>query len=138
MTDESRGYTMVGRWFGLGHEAVFHAGHEYVRGDVSSNAAESFFSQLKRSIDGTFHAVSHEHLHRYLAEFDFRHSTRKMADAHRVELLVNQVLGKRLPYRSLHAFRKLAYRIVILGTDTPGPEEAPPQDRSERGIDDDL
>jgi transposase-like protein len=100
-SDESRGYTMVGRWFGLGHEAVFHAGHEYVRGDVSSNAAESFFSQLKRSIDGTFHAVSHEHLHRYLAEIDFRHSTRKMADAHRVELLVNRVLGKRLPYRSL-------------------------------------
>jgi transposase-like protein len=81
-TDESKAYDMVGRWFGHGHKAVYHAGHEYVRGDITTNPAESYFSQLKRSIDGTFHALSHEHLHRYLAEFDYRHTTRKTTDAH--------------------------------------------------------
>jgi transposase-like protein len=100
-SDEHKGYTMVGRWFGLGHDAVFHAGFEYVRGNISTNAAESFFSQLKRSIDGTHHAISHEHLHRYLAEFDFRHSTRKLTDAERVEMLAGRVHGKRLAYRTL-------------------------------------
>ena len=42
------------------------------RGDVTTNHAEGYFSQLKRSIDGTHHHVSQEHLGRYLAEFDFR------------------------------------------------------------------
>jgi len=99
MTDEWQGYDMVGRWFGNGHQTVFHAGHEYVRGNVTTNAVESFFSQLKRSIDGTHHAVSHQHLHRYLAEFDFRHSTRKLSDAKRVARLMGQTHGRRLQYR---------------------------------------
>jgi hypothetical protein len=43
-----------------------------VRGDVTTNLAEGYFSQLKRSLDGTHHHVTREHLHRYLAEFDHR------------------------------------------------------------------
>jgi polyhydroxyalkanoate synthesis regulator phasin len=70
-----------------------------VRGDVSTNRAENFFSQLKRSIDGTHHHVSHEHLDRYLSEFTFRHTTRKSSDTERVSLLGQQVGGKRLTYR---------------------------------------
>lgn len=101
MTDEWKGYQFIGCQFGQGHDTVFHAGFEYVRGTISTNTAESFFSQLKRSIDGTFHALSHEHLHRYLAEFDFRHSTRKLTDSQRVELLASRVGGKRLAYRAL-------------------------------------
>ena len=50
------------------------AAGEYVRGDVSTNPAEGYFSQLKRSLDGTHHHVSVEHLERYLAEFDFMYS----------------------------------------------------------------
>jgi hypothetical protein len=53
-----------------GHESVNHNIGEYVRGDVTSNHAEGFFSQLMRSIDGTHHHISKEHLPRYLAQFD--------------------------------------------------------------------
>lgn len=100
-TDESHVYNRVGTFFGLGHDAVYHAGHEYARGEITTNAVESFFGQLKRSIDGTHHHVSHEHLHRYLAEFDFRYTTRRMTDAQRVNRLMGQTANRRLSYRPL-------------------------------------
>ncbi len=100
-TDSSRSYTRVGGEF-LDHEIVNHYDGEYVneRG-AGTNMAESFFSQLKRSLDGTHHHVSVEHLPRYLAEFDFRHSTRRLSDAQRVARLMGQVHGRRLSYRPL-------------------------------------
>ncbi len=52
-TDEHQGYKAIGRTFGRGHSAVMHSMGEYVRGEVSTNALENFFGQLKRSIDGT-------------------------------------------------------------------------------------
>lgn len=67
-------------------------------GDVSTNQAENFSSQLKRSIDGTHHHVSVDHLHRYLAEFSFRYSLRKESDYERMARLVRRVGGKRLMY----------------------------------------
>ncbi|HEY8215924.1 MAG TPA: IS1595 family transposase [Acidimicrobiia bacterium] len=100
-TDDHKGYDMVGRWFALGHETVNHGWGEYVRGEVSTNAAENFFSQLKRSIDGTFHAVSHVHLHRYLAEFDFRYNTRHLVDSQRVSALLGRIDKRRLTYAAL-------------------------------------
>jgi transposase-like protein len=81
------------------HESVNHGKGEYVRGDVSTNLAEAYFSQLKRSIDGTHHHVSVEHLSRYLAEFDFRFSTRKVNDTERMTILATRFLGRRLTYR---------------------------------------
>jgi transposase-like protein len=96
-TDSANAYPPIGRQFAA-HETVDHTSGEYVRGDVSTNAAEGFFSQLKRSIDGTHHAVSTEHLHRYLAEFDFRYSTRKLNDSERMRLALSQVMGRRLAY----------------------------------------
>src|SRR3954452_22780473 len=72
------------------HESVDHSALEYVRGDVSTNAAEGFFSQLKRSLDGTHHHVSREHLGRYLAEFDYRFSTRFMSDSERMRKTIGQ------------------------------------------------
>jgi hypothetical protein len=45
---------------------------------------ESAFSLLKRGIYGTFHNVSRRHLHRYVAEFDFRWNARKVDDGQRV------------------------------------------------------
>ena len=61
------------------HEAVNHAKQEYVRGDASTNAAENYFSILKRGIYGVYQHVSEAHLHRYLSEFDFRYNNRARA-----------------------------------------------------------
>jgi transposase-like protein len=97
-TDSSPSYGQIGREF-ISHETVNHHQGEYVRGNVTTNHAEGYFSQLKRSVDGTHHHVSREHLPRYLAEFDFRYSTRKMSDTERMERMVTQTAGRRLTYR---------------------------------------
>ena len=102
-TDESRVYTTLGRRF-LAHEAANHGKGEYVneRG-AGTNIAESYFSQLKRSIDGTHHHVSREHLHRYIHEHDFRYSTCKMSDWARMQRIIDQSEGRRLTYRRVTA-----------------------------------
>jgi transposase-like protein len=97
-TDQLASYRLIAGDF-ASHSAVHHGEREYVRGDVSTNQAETFFSQLKRSIDGTHHHVSREHLERYLAEFDFRYSTCKDSDAERMDALVGRVGGRRLLYK---------------------------------------
>jgi transposase-like protein len=73
MTDEARIYWSVGKEFAR-HGHVIHAGRTYAKGDVHSNSAENFFSILKRGVIGTYHHWSEAHMHRYLAEFDFRSS----------------------------------------------------------------
>jgi transposase-like protein len=98
MTDELKAYKTLGRQFAA-HESVNHSAGEYVRGGAHINTAEGFFSQLKRSIDGTHHHVSEQHLDRYLAEFDFRYNHRKVSDGERTERAIRQVAGKRLRYR---------------------------------------
>ena len=97
-SDGWKGYRPFASEF-IAHEWVDHSEGEYVRGDVTTNAAEGFFSQLKRSIDGTHHHVSVEHLPRYLAEFDFRYSTRKLTDTARMSRLMGQTGGRRLTYK---------------------------------------
>jgi transposase-like protein len=99
-TDAGGQYRQLGQEF-ASHEYVDHSNGEYVRGNVTTNHAESYFSQLKRSLDGTHHHVSREHLPRYLAEFDFRHSTRKLTDHQRLQRMVDQAEGRRLTYRPL-------------------------------------
>ena len=66
---------------------------------MTTNQAETYFSQLKRSLDGTHHHVSVEHLPRYLAEFDFRYTSCKDTDTERMGKLVGRVAGRRLKYR---------------------------------------
>jgi hypothetical protein len=83
------------------HEYVDHGSYEYVRCDVSTNQAESFFAQFKRSLDGTHHNVSPEHLQRYASEFEYRWNTRRMSDGERVQAMVDASVGKRLSYRPL-------------------------------------
>jgi transposase-like protein len=100
-TDGWAGYNEVGKKFVGGHESVDHSSAEYVRGDVSTNQAEGYFSQLKRSLDGTHHHVSREHLERYLAEFDFRYSTRKLSDTQRMQRMIRQATGRRLSYNRI-------------------------------------
>ena len=99
-TDARHGYREIGRKF-VSHQWVDHEAREYVRGDVSTNKAENYFSQLKRSIDGTHHHISRVHLPRYLAEFDYRFSTRKLTDSARLERMIDQAGGRRLTYRPL-------------------------------------
>jgi transposase-like protein len=97
-TDQSPEYPRMRMPF-AGHETVDHKQGEYVRGDVSTNQAENYFSQLKRSIDGTHHHVSVDHLPRYLAEFDFRYTHRKESDTDRMARLVGQTHDRRMQYR---------------------------------------
>jgi transposase-like protein len=62
------------------HETVNHIIGEYVRGDVTTNSIESAFSLFKRGVIGQFHKLSGKHLHRYLAEFEYRFNRRKESD----------------------------------------------------------
>lgn len=99
-TDEGSWYEQLGREF-IAHNTVNHSEDEYVDfpTGATTNHVENFFSQLKRSIDGTHHHVSKEHLHRYLAEHDFRFSTCKISDSARMERIIDQAEGRRLTYR---------------------------------------
>ena len=98
MTDDAGQYRPIGVEFAR-HETVNHGIEEYVRGDAHSNTVEGYFSILKRGVIGTFHHISEAHLHRYLCEFDFRYSTRDLADTDRAEELLRGAKGKRLMYR---------------------------------------
>ncbi len=103
MTDDAGQYRPIGEQFAR-HETVNHGIEEYVRGDAHSNTVESFFAILKRGVYGTFHSVSEAHLHRYLAEFDFRYNTRAalgVDDTQRTDEAIKGSTGKRLTYRRI-------------------------------------
>lgn len=69
----------------LDHQTVNHKADEFTgRRGQSTNKAENFFSQLKRSLYGTHHRVRVEHLPRYLTEFDFRYTTKDLTDGERM------------------------------------------------------
>jgi len=103
-TDEAAYYTKMGREF-AGHHAVDHSRNEYAYKldgrTVTNNSVEGYFSILKRGIYGVYHSVSEAHLHRYLAEFDFRFNNRSklgVEDAERTALAMKGAEGKRLTY----------------------------------------
>ena len=98
-TDELISYRGIGQWFEGSHETVNHKRKEYVRGDVSTNEAESYFALLKRGITGSFHSVSKKHLHRYCDEFSYRWNERKTTDGERTTKALQLVGGKRLMYK---------------------------------------
>lgn len=75
-TDECRSYTWTNKV--MVHKVVNHSKHEYGRGYVTTNRIEGFWGQLKRSIDGTYHAVSRRHLQMYVDEFVFRYNLRRV------------------------------------------------------------
>jgi transposase-like protein len=97
-TDEFPAYNNLEAEF-AGHEVVNHAKGEYVRGEASTNTAESSFAILKRGISGIYHNVSKKHLPRYLAEFDFRWNHRAMNDGERTTSAIQSANGKRLLYK---------------------------------------
>lgn len=75
MTDELRSYCRVSV-NGYNHETVRHGIGQYVCGKIHTNSIEGFWSQLKRSLDGTYHAVSPKHLQKYVDEFVWRYNRR--------------------------------------------------------------
>lgn len=82
------------------HHVVDHS-KTFVRGVIfHTNFAESYHSLLKRGIIGSFHHVSDKHLHRYLAEFDYRWNSRKVADGDRAIATIKAAAGKRLTYKA--------------------------------------
>jgi len=105
-TDDAYVYRKIGRE-AVRHVAVNHSEGEYVRKGAGTNAAENYFSQLKRSLDGTHHQVSPKHLHRYLAEFDYRLTTCKESDSERMAAIVRKTAGKRLSYDELRGTRTM-------------------------------
>ena len=103
MTDEGTSPS-IGLHF-ASHETVKHSAYEYARGDVTTNTVEGYFGVFKRGMRGTYQHCKEKHLHRYLAEFDFRYNHRvKLGynDGDRAALAAKNASGKRLTYRQPH------------------------------------
>jgi transposase-like protein len=105
MSDEGPWYGYVTRGIGP-HLTVNHSEKEYVRYDrdriITTNTVEGFYSIFKRGMKGIYQHCSEKHLHRYLAEFDFRYSNRVATgvnDVARTERMISGIVGKRLTYR---------------------------------------
>lgn len=107
---ETRHYTDGASWYqnnamGLegGHDWVDHGHDEYVRGNVHTNTIEGFFSIFKRGMKGIYQHCDGKHLHRYLAEFDFRYNNREalgVNDLGRTANALKGAKGKRVTYRA--------------------------------------
>jgi hypothetical protein len=83
-------------------ETVKHTAKEYARGDVTTNSVEGYFSIFKRGMKGVYQHCAEKHLHRYLAEYDFRYNHRiKLGfnDMDRAARAISGAQGKRLTYR---------------------------------------
>ena len=101
MTDEAGQYTHLGKHF-TEHDYVTHGKGEYGRGPIHTNTVEGFYSVFKRGMKGIYQHCSEAHLHRYVAEFDFRYNNRTrlgVEDAERASMIVRGAAGKRLMYR---------------------------------------
>lgn len=107
-TDEAKTYYDVGKEYAA-HDAVNHGRYEYARRTsdpryvISTNTVEGYYSIFKRGMKGVYQHCSEKHLHRYLAEFDFRYSNRVAVgvdDVARTTRALKGVVGKRLTYKS--------------------------------------
>jgi transposase-like protein len=104
-TDESRLYGDVRANF-ADHQTVRHSAKEYVRGEVHTNTIEGSFSIFKRGMRGVYQHCKEKHLHRYLAEFDFRYNHRVglgFSDIDRTKIAIKGIEGKRLTYHQTHS-----------------------------------
>lgn len=99
-TDESNIYKGSGEHYAA-HETVRHTAKEFARGDVHTNTVEGVFSIFKRGMKGVYQHCKEKHLHRYLAEYDFRYNNRTalgVDDGERAALAIMGIVGKRLTY----------------------------------------
>jgi transposase-like protein len=115
MTDEAGQYHYLKDHF-ADHRVVVHSSGEYVSREdrtIHTNTAEGYFSIFKRGMRGVYQHCKKEHLHRYVAEFDFRYNNRcsrpktkkrparqGLDDVQRAEKLLKGVVGKRLTYQT--------------------------------------
>jgi hypothetical protein len=89
------------------HDRVDNSEKEYARYEegrptIHTNTVEGYFSVFKRGMRGTYQHCKEKHLHRYLAEFDFRYNNRSalnVGDNERATKAVVGAKGKRLTYR---------------------------------------
>lgn len=100
LTDTWKAYNGMNKHYA--HFKINHGAGEYVRGFVTTNGIENFWSHLKRGINGIYHQVSPKHLHRYINEYEFRYNTRKLPDSLRVDFALAQCAG-RLKFKELTA-----------------------------------
>ena len=101
MTNEAGQYAHLNKHF-TEHDFVRHAAGEYGRGNAHTNTVGGFHSVFKRGMKGAYQHCGEKHLHRYIAEFDFRYSNRSrlgIEDAERAAMVVRGAQGKRLMYR---------------------------------------
>ena len=104
MSDEARQYVGLGKEF-VEHGAVNHGVYEWGRGDIHTNTVEGYYSIFKRGMKGVYQHCAEKHLHRYLAEFDFRYSNRVklgVDDTARAGRALKGIVGKRLTYGGSH------------------------------------
>lgn len=105
MTDEHSGYRELKRYF-AGHGTTSHGRGEYVNlqdRTIHSNTVEGYFSIFKRGMKGVYQHCAEKHLHRYLAEFEFRYNNRQALgcdDGIRAARALEGIMGKRLTYQT--------------------------------------
>jgi transposase-like protein len=100
-TDEAGQYARLSRSFAV-HDFTRHTVGEYGRGEVHTNTVEGYFSIFKRGMKGVYQHCGKRHLHRYVAEFEFRYNNRTaldISDAVRADKALNGIVGKRVLYR---------------------------------------
>ena len=83
------------------HLSVNHSAGQYVDGMAHTNGVESFWALLKRGYYGTYHKASPRHLQRYVDEFAGRHNLRPLDTELRMIVMVQQMAGKVLRFRTL-------------------------------------
>jgi transposase-like protein len=107
MTDSASWYKFLGQYIDIAsHDRVDHTADEYVRREgeklITTNTVEGYYSIFKRGMKGVYQHCKEKHLHRYLAEFDFRYSNRVrlgIDDVARADRALKGIVGKRLTYR---------------------------------------
>jgi hypothetical protein len=103
MTDEATMYRKIGKQFAE-HGHTLHGAFQYVDSEdrtIHTNTVEGAFSIFKRGMRGVYQHCAEQHLHRYLAEFEFRYNTRianGFDDRSRSIEVVKGIIGKRLTY----------------------------------------
>jgi len=107
MTDEHWGYRPLREVYAA-HHTTAHKRGQYVdpaNPAIHSNTVEGYFSIFKRGMKGVFQHCGEQHLHRYLAEFEFRYNHRVALgynDPDRSRMALHGIVGKRLTYAAPH------------------------------------
>lgn len=99
ITDEASIYKRLDEEYT--HAYVNHSKKQWGRGEIHTNTIEGFYSIFKRGMKGVYQHCSKKHLHRYVAEFDFRYSNRSklgIGDEERTLAAIAGITGKRLTY----------------------------------------